>query len=507
MFVMAFAASCGSDGGEDDGACEPACTAGFTCVEGDCVAATEVCDPECPAGQECKNGVCVAETPGCDPACGEGFECQNGACVALTPECVPECGQGMVCENGACVPDATGCDPACGEGFECENGACVPVATGCDPACGEGFECQNDACVPVATGCDPACQDGWECQDGQCVEIVVGCDPACQDGWECQDGQCVEIVVECDPACQQGWECQNGECVEIVVPSTGVVINEFVATPTDQEAVELLNSGANAVDLTGWTYNWQTDAEVKTWGLPAQEIAGGAFLVIDINNLTDLGGGSALIPNNGATMWIADGDGATKDEVAYGTKGAAPTPIYATSTARVKDGVDNDDNAGDFNWDATPTLGASNDVNGVALGSNEIRISEVYMNAEDDAADFFEYEVMADAALDITGWTIVLSAGGGDDYVIENGLMQPGLVAFEQAEFPEYASELNVTGVIYLYDASGVRRYQMGWDGLAEDGSSSLGYAPGDTGAADCYDTATCNLSVLTPTKGTENQL
>ena len=341
-----------------------------------------------------------------------------------------------------------------------------------------------------------------------CVpEAPPECTPACQAGEKCENGVCVEVVVDCDPPCQAGYECQNGDCVEIVVPSTGVVINEFVATPTDQEAVELYNSGADAVDLTAWTFNWQTDAEVKSWELPAGEIAGGSFLVLNVDNLTDLGGGNALIPNNGATMWIADGADAKKDEVAYGTKGPAPTPIYATSTARVKDGVDNDDHAGDFNWDVTPTLGAANDVTGVALGSDEIRVNEVFMNAGDDAADFFEFEITGAAALDITGWTVVISAGGGDDHIIEDGLFQPGLFVFEQTAFPEYAGELNVTGVIYLYDTSGVRRYQIGWDGLAEDGSSSLGYAPGDSGAADCYNTATCGLSVLTPTKGEENQL
>jgi len=301
----------------------------------------------------------------------------------------------------------------------------------------------------------------------------------------------------------------HAECSGIdLVPSAGVVINEFIATPTDQEAIELYNSGSAPVDITGWTFNYQMGAEVKSWGMPSLQIAGGAFFVLNSDNLIDLGGGNALVPNNGATMWIADAVGGKKDEVAYGTAGPAPAPIYATSTARVSDGVDNDDFAGDFNWDATPTLGTANDVSAVALGSSEVVVSEVFMNQDDDDADFIELEVVVDSQVDVSGWTMVILASGGDDYLFAEGsVLAPGASVIEQPDFPLYANELSITGVIYLYDANGVRRYQVGWDGLAEDGSSSLGYAPGDTGAVDCYDTATCGLSVLTPTKGEENQL
>lgn len=84
--------------------------------------------------------------------------------------------------------------------------------------------------------------------------------------------------------------------------------------------------------------------------------------------------------------------------------------------------------------------------------------------------------------------------------------LQPGYWVLEETDFPEYA-KLKESGVLYLFDSTGVRVYQMGWTGLTNDGSASLGYLPGQMGAPDCFDSATCGLQSLTPSKGTANQL
>jgi hypothetical protein len=199
-------------GGEDEeeettAQCEPACSAGFTCEDGQCVLHVEnQCNPACAAGFKCENGVCVQDTTGgCDPVCGPGLKCENSKCVPdTTGQCVPACGAGFKCENGVCVQDTTGqCVPACGAGFKCENGVCVQDTTGqCVPACGAGFKCENGVCVQDTTGqCDPACTAGFKCENGQCVPDTTGqCDPPCGEGFKCENGVCVPVVqTQCEP--------------------------------------------------------------------------------------------------------------------------------------------------------------------------------------------------------------------------------------------------------------------------------------------------------------------
>ena len=134
------------------------------------------------------------QVPECDPACGAGFACVDGQCVAVV-ECDPACGAGFECKDGQCVEIVVTCDPACGAGFECIDGQCVEIVVTCDPACGAGFECVDGQCVETVVTCDPACGAGFECIDGQCVETVTPCAPACTAGFECVDGQCVEVQL------------------------------------------------------------------------------------------------------------------------------------------------------------------------------------------------------------------------------------------------------------------------------------------------------------------------
>ena len=482
-----------------------------------------VCYDDCNDDGDCRPGY------NCDPAFSVCLPCGADEVADCDGNCAPldwlgdgVCDEGQFGANLNCEAHAWDlgdcCEPPCEEGFECVDGECVEGA--CLNA-GDEMILQDDTVNDTISICNVNCffDGGAEGCAVDCITSETGLSEDCaschSELFDCTIDNCFGECIA-DPESETCVACKEANCYEAhaecsgidLVPSSGLVINEFIATPTNQEAIELYNPGANPVDITGWTFNYQMGAEVKSWGMPSLQIAGGAFFVLNADNLIDLGGGNALVPNNGATMWIADAVGGKIDEVAYGTAGPAPAPIYATSTARVSDGADNDDFAGDFNWDATPTLGAANDVSAVALGSSDVVVSEVFMNQDDDDADFIELDVVVDSQVDVSGWTMVILASGSDDYLFAEGsVLAPGASVIEQPDFPLYANELSITGVIYLYDANGVRRHQVGWDGLAEDGSSSLGYAPGDTGAIDCYDTATCGLSVLTPTKGEENQL
>lgn len=443
------------------------------------------------------------DSKSCSPACAAGFACVDGTCVSNGTGCQPACQTGFSCVNSQCVQDTTGCSPACTAGFECSNGQCVE--TPCTAECGQGFVCFQDQCVLESTMCNPPCDAGTTCKAGQCIPTTADCDPACTEGFECVNGQCVAVAVDCNPACTAGFECINGQCTPAAAGA--MVINEFLVTPTDQEVIELYNGTQAPVTLSGWTLHVQTGQE-STWNLPAQQLAPGQFLLLNAVNLVPVEAGDSVLPNAGATVWLTDASGAIVDSVSYGTDGSAPTPIYATSTARAADGMDSDDDAQDFNWDPTPTLGSANDVGSVALGSSPVKLSELFWVSGDDTADFIELYVASDTALDVSGWTLVFSGSGtGDDLVFNNGTtVPPGYWVLEEASFPEYA-KLKDSGVLYLFDNAGARVYQMGWSGLTNDGTTSLGYLPGENGAPDCFDGPTCGLSSLTPTKGATNKL
>lgn len=132
-----------------------------------------------------------------------------------------------------------------------------------------------------------------------------------------------------------------------------VLINEFVATPTSAEAVELCNPTGSDIDVSGWTLNWGYGSATINAG---QVVPAGGYLVLTTANAPGLS-----ISNAGTVLSLIDTAATVIDQVGYGDDGAAPKPEYNFSTARVPDCTDTDDDANDFNTDETPTLGAAND--------------------------------------------------------------------------------------------------------------------------------------------------
>ncbi len=165
-----------------------ACSESSTNAFGNCTSSTD-----CDIGYRCDSysGRCVPA--GCDPACTDGTYCYNGQCLALSDvECTDsaDCPAGYSCdtESKACVEDANatecGANKTCSEGYECVEGPdgsskCVPAST------------HGDQDEPVAT-CDPPCSDAMMCCDNQCVSKY----PDCVSGINCFEGQtCGEELV------------------------------------------------------------------------------------------------------------------------------------------------------------------------------------------------------------------------------------------------------------------------------------------------------------------------
>lgn len=141
--------------------------------------------------------------------------------------------------------------------------------------------------------------------------------------------------------------------------SPNIVINEFVADPgTTQgnEWVELYNSGATQIDLTGWTI---TDgASTSLASLNSLSIGPGGYLKSDIT-------GSKL-NNPGDIIILKNASGVVIDYVAYGnwndgnTADNAPRPLTGQSDGRCPDGSDTDADNTDFRIFDVPTPGAAN---------------------------------------------------------------------------------------------------------------------------------------------------
>ncbi len=169
-------------------------------------------------------------------------------------------------------------------------------------------------------------------------------------------------------------------------------VNELLPDPAGEdegaEWIELYNAGASAQPLDGWSVeiaksDWADAVHVIPTGV---FLDGGGFLVIGgdeteadvVVDAFSLGNATAA-PDG---VRLLDCQGAVQDTVLYadltddleeplmddvGAQSAAAFPHESLSVGRVGDGVDSDDNGGDFLEDLPPTPGSPNDV-GAAHG-------------------------------------------------------------------------------------------------------------------------------------------
>lgn len=176
-----------------------------------------------------------------------------------------------------------------------------------------------------------------------------------------------------------------------------VVINEIESNGDTTDWVEIVNAGAAAVDLSGWTVmdSDPTGHAAETTPLPSGTILQpGGYFVFDqpANFVFGLG--------NGDTVTIRDANGNTVDEHVY-------TAHAAGVLARCADGV------GEFVDIAVSTKGLRN-----ACG-NPVRINEV----ESDGGspdDWVELVNPTDAALDVSG-VVVKDDDDAHAYAIPDG--------------------------------------------------------------------------------------
>ncbi|TET98174.1 MAG: T9SS type A sorting domain-containing protein [Candidatus Stahlbacteria bacterium] len=259
-----------------------------------------------------------------------------------------------------------------------------------------------------------------------------------------------------------------------IAASADIKINEIVPKG-GTEWVELYNTSASTGSIQDY---WLMDDDGNGIVLSGL-ITGYGFHVVDIL--------SPILDNEGDLLFLINPIPVpdTLDQVGFGIQGGAPGAPYIPlfSIARIIDGLDTDDDARDFNLDATPTLGATNDPDSVLLGSSLI-INEIrpYPTSGGDSVELYN---PTGTPYDIQGWFL----SDGDDYesIVTDITVPAGGFAVLDCDV-DLSAIVNFTDydVWYLFMDDSVRIDQLGWAG--EHNDSSFQRYPDGVGPNDGYD-------------------
>ena len=184
------------------------CTAGYVCVNGECVPTCVEGTEEypCPADRYCNNGVCLIKACA-RQLCAAGFVClADGTCVDRC-SLVPPCLEGATCVNGVCVDCYT---KGCPSGQTCIGRHCM--VDPCDSVtCAASQFCYNGACVPSCAGI--VCSTTEKCVQGACTKAP--CLPVCDSSSFCDVSTGTCRPTPCSASrCTAGRVCLNttGQC-------------------------------------------------------------------------------------------------------------------------------------------------------------------------------------------------------------------------------------------------------------------------------------------------------
>ncbi|RUA17925.1 MAG: hypothetical protein DSY55_01185 [Clostridia bacterium] len=273
--------------------------------------------------------------------------------------------------------------------------------------------------------------------------------------------------------------------------STTILINEFIATPTNSEAIELCNATDAPIDVSGWTIDWGYGSTTID---ASQIVPANGYLVLNDDNTGDIG-----ISNDGTVLSIKDLSSTVIDSVAYGDDGGAPKPEYNYSTARVPNCIDADNDAADWNIDDSPTMGSANDGPASALGSSTITINEV---TGESGASFVELYNSGSSSVDLSNWRISVD----DSYDIPSGqsIAAGGFWVLDEANFPQYFNMDAHGDNIYLFNNTKERVDQIGWNSDPGTGNS-WNRLPDGAGAHNGWREDLTPLTAQSVTKGYTN--
>ena len=248
-----------------------------------------------------------------------------------------------------------------------------------------------------------------------------------------------------------------------------VVINEFVATPTGMENIELYNTRSYSINLKGWRIEVSIGASPNVLVIEEDYLLAPHSFVKVRQFFPDWpSSGKGWIPNYGATITLYDSSDAKQDEVSYGIFGPAPAPPYRGSTARVSDGYSSGEDTYDWNVCFSPTLGSSNNgsVADVKLGESPVVLNELYPGDDADHTNsFVELYNKGTSTVDLDGWRILcVSRAKGSDYVeltAYDEISAKGFFVVPETRFPDYFVVDFTYTCVYLLNDEGERVDQV----------------------------------------------
>ena len=303
-----------------------------------------------------------------------------------------------------------------------------------------------------------------------------------------------------------------------------IVINEFVANPTDGESewIELYNFSTSSIDLTGWTLN---DGVGKI-ASPTSTVEASSFVVIKLS--------SSKLNNGGDMIVLKNLQDEIVDKVSYGDwddgnkSDNAPDHEKGNSVARISDGQDTESDQNDFKETTTITKGLENIVTipivenepsspssgggatpqlpSIVYQPGDVVINELVSDPADDQSEFVEFYNKTASSIDLSGWWI---EDGSETKTVLSGSISAK--SFAIVESPK--GNLNNSGdVVVLFDPSGkeIDRVTYGtWDDgnvsdnapIAKDPMSLARKVDGQDADNDHYDF----VLTTTITKGKTN--
>ncbi|MCP3139297.1 DUF4215 domain-containing protein [Pyxidicoccus xibeiensis] len=195
------------------GACGTACSAGNTCVAGQCVALQGCGDGRLSSTEACDDGNRRA-----DDGCGATCQVESGySCTGTPSTCARRCGDGVWGGAETCDDGNTAAGDGCGATCTVESGyTCSGTPSTCAPRCGDGVRTAAEACDDGNTaandGCGATCavESGYTCNGtpsvcaGVCGDGRVRGAETCDDGNTAAGDGCnatcnVEGVFEAEP--------------------------------------------------------------------------------------------------------------------------------------------------------------------------------------------------------------------------------------------------------------------------------------------------------------------
>ncbi|MGB0637820.1 MAG: lamin tail domain-containing protein, partial [Myxococcota bacterium] len=245
-----------------------------------------------------------------------------------------------------------------------------------------------------------------------------------------------------------------------------IVINEVLvdATGTDagHEWIELYNSSAESVDLSGWQIQWGTSSYSGNHVIGGLALGPGEYILLGgewvegRHELAEFNFGNA--GSNADSLRIVDSDDVVVDTLVYGSPNSdgwvddfgvpavslAPMASSGETIARLTDGVDTDFSGTDFSMMEDPSPGRSNMLSDTGTpaassedtgtwaceGADSIKINEVMYDPDssDAGLEWVELYNAGETPVSLGGWS--LESGTSSYSVIvdfEDGLvMMPG---------------------------------------------------------------------------------